>query len=282
MARQDEPRKTTSPALADKIGSPVNASDNPVEPYGPSLTGWYPIGDVSLSLDRLHPLSSALPNSLALTFGKNATGDVGLFNIGWWGIDVSPQTYNASFFVNAVNNTYAANQTTTFKLALRSNLTDDVWATSEIGPVGVDTFRYVQLNGTIENDQTAPDANNTFAITFDAEALRGQTLYFSLFSLFPETFKGEPFMEYSGLYVRATGATSALLICQTARTVYAKTLPKPSTRCAPASSASRAATTSRATRSSSDSNGGRLWGPCRTARAAWGTGATIIPAAWGY
>jgi alpha-N-arabinofuranosidase len=72
-------------------------------------------------------------------------------------------------------------------------LTDDVWATSSIDAVAVDTFQYVQLNGTIENNATAPDANNTFAITFDAEALRGQTLYFALFSLFPETFKSESF-----------------------------------------------------------------------------------------
>lgn len=144
-------------------------------------------------MDRLHPLSSALPNSLALTIGKNASGQVGLFNTGWWGIDVSPQTYNVSFFVNAVNNTYLANQTTTFDLTLRSNLTDDVWATSSIDAVAVDTFQYVQLNGTIENNAMAPDANNTFAITFDAEALRGQTLYFALFSLFPETFKSESF-----------------------------------------------------------------------------------------
>lgn len=106
-------------------------------------------------------------------------------------MDVSPQTYNASFFVNAVNNTYLANQTTEFTLALKSNLTGETYATGTIGPVAVDTFRFSQLNGTIVNNQTAGDANNTFSITFDAEELRGQTLYFALFSLFPETFKSE-------------------------------------------------------------------------------------------
>lgn len=164
-----------------------------MEPYGPSLTGWYPIGnDVTIALDRLHPLSDALPNSLSLTVGKNATGEVGLLNTGWWGMDVTPQTYNASFYVSAVNNTYAANQTTTFTVSLRSNLTGETWASSTIGPAHVDTFRYMQLNGSIYNNATAPNGNNTFALTFDAEALRGQTLHFSLLSLFPETFKSEP------------------------------------------------------------------------------------------
>lgn len=172
-------------------GSPVDANDNPTEPYGPSLTGWYPIGNASIALDRLHPLSDALPNSLALTVGANATGEVGLLNTGWWGMDVSPQTYNASFYVVALNNTYAANQTTTFTVSLRSNLTVETWASSTINSVHIDTFRYMHLNSSLYNNATAPNGNNTFALTFDAEALRGQTLHFSLLSLFPETFKSE-------------------------------------------------------------------------------------------
>jgi alpha-N-arabinofuranosidase len=160
-----------------------------VEPFGPVLTGWHPIGNVSLALDRLHPLSGALPHSLEVTFPVNATGEVGFLNTGWWGMDVSPGKYNASFYVNSVNNTYMA-KTTTFTVSLRSNLTGETFASSQIGPVHVDTFRYSELNTTLYNNASAPNGNNTFAITFDAAEVAGQTFYFSLLSLFPETFKG--------------------------------------------------------------------------------------------
>ncbi len=170
-------------------GSPVDARDNPVELYGTTATGWSPIGNISIALDRLHPLSDALPTSLMVTVPRNTTGMVGVMNTGWWGMDVIPQTYNASFHVNAVNSTYWSNMTTTFTVSIRSNATDEVWAESTIGPVHVDTFRYSNLSTSIYNNATAPDGNNTFTVTFDGEAMSGQTFYFSLFSLFPETFK---------------------------------------------------------------------------------------------
>ena len=161
-----------------------------MQPFGPVLTGWHPIGNVTLSLDRLHPLSDALPNSLMVTIPAGATGEVGFMNTGWWGMDVSPGHYNVSFYVNAVNNTYMT-KATTFTASLRSNLTGETFASSQIGPVQIDTFRYSELNTTISNKASAPNGNNTFAITFDAAEVGGQTFYFSLLSLFPETFKGE-------------------------------------------------------------------------------------------
>lgn len=174
------------------LGTEVNSNDNPVEPFGPVLTGWHPIGGVSLQLDRLHPLSDALPNSMKVTVPANATGEVGFYNTGWWGMDISPGIYNASFFVNAVNKTYPSQSNmTTFTVSLRSNLTNETFASSQIGPVHVDTFRYSELNTTIYNNATAPNSNNTFAITMDGASVAGQTFYFSLLSLFPETFKGE-------------------------------------------------------------------------------------------
>ena len=124
-----------------------------------------------------------------VTIPANATGEVGFMNTGWWGMDVSPGMYNASFFVNAVNNTYM-DMNTTFTVSLRSNLTGETFASSQIGPCHVDTFRYSELNATIYNNMSAPTGNNTFAITFDGEKVAGQTFYFSLLSLFPETFKG--------------------------------------------------------------------------------------------
>lgn len=171
-------------------GAPINANSNPIEPYGPSTSGWYPIGNVSIQLDLFHPLSDALPNSLAVTIPEGATGKVGVLNTGWWGMNVVPQMYNASFYVHALNDTYLNNQTT-FTVAIQSNSTGEVWASQDIGPMHIDTFRYNNFNTSFYNNATAPDGNNSFTVTFDAEPLAGQTLWFSLFSLFPETFKSK-------------------------------------------------------------------------------------------
>lgn len=164
-----------------------------MQPYQATLTGWSTIGDnITIALDRLHPLSSALPNALKVTIGPNATGTIGIRNTGWWGMDVSPGTYNASFYVQALNSTYL-NSTTTFNVGLRSNTTEETLASAVIGNADapIDTFTYEQRNVSFYCNTSAPDGNNTFDITFDGEKARGQTFYFSLFSLFPETFKGE-------------------------------------------------------------------------------------------
>lgn len=124
-----------------------------------------------------------------MTIPKNATGTVGVSNWGWWGFDVTPQTYNVSFYVNAVNKTY--NGTTQFAASFRSNATGQVLASGQSSSVAIDTFGFSAVNFTIKNNVTAPNSNNTFEITFDGSKLAGQTLYFGLFSLFPETFKSE-------------------------------------------------------------------------------------------
>ncbi|KAL1637860.1 hypothetical protein SLS56_000417 [Neofusicoccum ribis] len=180
------------PGAVDGLtGNSIISSENPVVPYGPVLTGWAPIGNVRLALDVLHPLSDALPTSLQLDIPANATGEVGFLNYGWWGMDVSPQTYNASFYVSANQPRYLTNQTT-FTVSLRSNLTGEVWVSEQIGPVDVPVLGYTQLNASIVNTVKASNSNNTFAVTFDASEVAGQTLYFSMFSLFPETFKDRP------------------------------------------------------------------------------------------
>ena len=120
---------------------------------------------------------------------NNATGEVGFLNYGWWGMDVSPQEYFASFYVLANAPRYYNNQTT-ITVSLRSNLTSDVWASTTLQTTKLPTLDYVQLNATISNNVKAPNSNNTFAITMDAKEVAGQTFYFDLISLFPETYKG--------------------------------------------------------------------------------------------
>jgi len=69
--------------IPDFNGSLIGKSENPVEPIAPVLTAWAPIGDnVRMTLDRLHPLSSALPTGMQIDFPENATGEVGFQNFG--------------------------------------------------------------------------------------------------------------------------------------------------------------------------------------------------------
>lgn len=110
--------------------------------------------------------------------------------LGWWGFDVHPQQYEASFWY--LNN-YARNtqgNASDITVSFRSNVTGEVWASSTFKNVTPTYIDFKQLETTLNPNVTAPDANNTFAITFDGAQVAGQTFYFNLVSVFPETFKG--------------------------------------------------------------------------------------------
>ncbi|KAK6373358.1 hypothetical protein LTS17_008378 [Exophiala oligosperma] len=171
-------------------GSSVQYSENPILPWGPVITGWRGIGGVNLSLTLLHPLSDALPVALQMDIPWDASGEVGILNEGWWGIDVRPGTYNASFYI--LSNKPRNNGTLShIDVSLRSNLTDDVWCTSSMSfgeGQNISSFEWKQYDVQLRNTVKAPNSNNTFAITFDASEVAGNTYYFSLVSLFPETY----------------------------------------------------------------------------------------------
>ena len=77
-------------------------------------------------------------------------------------------------------------------VSLRSNTTNKVFASTKIPFSNPSFFDYTALTTQLKNIAQAPDTNNTFAVTFDASEVAGATFYFSLISLFPETFKGRP------------------------------------------------------------------------------------------
>jgi len=176
-------------ALAGFTGNLITQSENPIEPYAPVITAWGAIGDgVRLTLDRLHPLDT-LPTSLQVDIPLNATGEVGFENYGWWGFNVVPQSYNVSFYM--LNN-YPRDlmNDTTFKVSFRSNTTNQTWASTTIPSVPPTFIDFQQVNATLTPNVSAPDSNNKFTITMDGAAVQGQTFYFNLVSVFPETFKG--------------------------------------------------------------------------------------------
>ncbi|GAB7352128.1 hypothetical protein MBLNU459_g2621t2 [Dothideomycetes sp. NU459] len=166
-------------------------SENPIVPFDPVPTAWETIGTgVRMTLDILHPLSHALHTSLQIDVPENTTGEVGLKNLGWWGFDVHPQQYNVSFWALANYPRNINDTPTTFTLSFRSNTTGQVWASTQISDVALPFIDFVQLNATLYPNVTAPDSNNVFAITMDGAQVSGQTFYFNLVSVFPETFKG--------------------------------------------------------------------------------------------
>lgn len=180
------------PLLPGKI---ITESENSIIPFGPTLDGWSPIGDgVQLKLDLLHPLSSALQVALQIDVPLDATGEVGFKNDGFWGMAVTPQTYNASFHVQS--NGFRWNGTLThFNLSLRDNATEEVFVSNTIAFTGGEQpvpWMYRNYSTQLVNTARAPTTDNSFAITMDADEVRGQTFYFSLLSLFPETYKGRP------------------------------------------------------------------------------------------
>lgn len=167
----------------------ISSSENPAEPFGPVLTGYRPIGDVRVSLDRLHPLSDALPTVMQIDILENATGEVGFLNEGWWGINVEAGVaYNSSFFVLA-NSPAESMNLTGFNVSLRSNLTSDVWTSARIPVQNLSAFDYTQLSAPLMPLLSAPNSNNTFAVTMDASEVAGTTFYFDLISLFGATYK---------------------------------------------------------------------------------------------
>ena len=77
-------------------------------------------------------------------------------------------------------------------VSLRSNATNEAFVSSRIPLSNPSDFAFTQINTTLVNTVSAPDINNTFAVTFDAAEVAGATFYFNLISLFPETFKNRP------------------------------------------------------------------------------------------
>lgn len=153
-------------------------SDN----YPVSLDAWHALHCSSLALNRLDtPLSDALPVSVTVTPSKNASA-AGLFNDGYWGIDVRVQNYTGSFWVHGA---YEG----VFTADLRSAVDGEVFGSVEVESRAVEG-EWVEHEFALVPDVDAPSSNNTFALTFDAAGLGGESLDFNLISLFPPTYKG--------------------------------------------------------------------------------------------
>jgi len=144
-------------------------------------------------LDTLRPLSPSHQWVLAMDIPSSASSSltpVGLQNLGWWGIPVSPQVYNVSFYIYPRQPTNYLKPNATVTVSLQSNTTGEVWASVVIPTQNWNIVNWTYVEAQIHCTNTAPDTNNTLAITFDGKETAGRTYYFSMISLFGETFKG--------------------------------------------------------------------------------------------
>lgn len=149
-------------------------------PEFPFSTDHYsPVNGANLTIEFLDvPLSESLPASLRVTAGSSSTGKVGFTNDGYWGMSVSQQKYTGSFWVKGA---YSGS----FTASLQSDLTDDVFGSVDVVSTAVEdewTEHVFELVPTVD----APSSNNSFSLTFDANA---GALDFNLISLFPPTYK---------------------------------------------------------------------------------------------
>ena len=111
---------------------------------------------------------------------------IGFGILGWYGMNVSPQTYNVSMHIMATN----CPGLTGVTVSLRSNLTGQVFASERIPISKLSTTSYTHVQHKLVNEAQAPNSNNTFAVTFDGADIAGSSFYVTLVSVFPETFKG--------------------------------------------------------------------------------------------
>lgn len=163
------------------------------ENAGPVITGYKTVGNTSIRLDGFHPLTHSHQTVLAVDIPNNASelsGPQGFQNMGWWGIPVTPQNYTVSFFVYPDQYRTQWNPNTTITVSLQSNITGEIWASTTIPAQDWNVVNYTYVTAEIVNTVTAPNSNNSLAITFDPVEAQGQTYFFDMISLFGETFKG--------------------------------------------------------------------------------------------
>ncbi len=173
------------------------------------LKAWSAVNGAQISVvSSTSALSSALPNSLQVTIPSNPSGAVGVANAGYsgacgyWrytisftliyflflGINVQQSwAYAASFF-------YKFPAGSTFNGLLTASLVASDGTTLASGSIsvsGAQTTQWKEFTTTLQPSKTASDVNNKFVVTLNGgSSSGGQAAFFSMFSLFPPTFKG--------------------------------------------------------------------------------------------
>jgi alpha-N-arabinofuranosidase len=136
----------------------------------------------TMALDKNTPLNDAIPTSLRVDVTRASSGNAaGIANEGYWGIPVRPNTrYRASFYAKA-----SAGFAGPITVSIQSN---DGRTTYASGRVSGLTQAWKQYDVTL----TTGAVPTTAAARYVLAAERPGTVWFSLVSLFPPTFKNQP------------------------------------------------------------------------------------------
>ena len=136
----------------------------------------------AIALDQKEPLNSVLSTSLRVDVSSaSRTAPAGVANDGYWGIPVKPVTsYHASFFAKA-----APGFSGPVVLAIESDNGAITYAKA-IVPRLTDSWQSYSV--TLKTGSAAPTSKARFALTLD----RPGTVWLSLVSLFPPTWKNQP------------------------------------------------------------------------------------------
>lgn len=130
--------------------------------YPANLAGYDSVNGAILTLQNLtNPLSPSMPSSLNVAKGSNNDRCIGFANEGWWGIEVKPQRYAGSFYVQG---DYQGD----FDVSLQSKLTQEVFATAKVRSSG-NHKDWVQYKYELVPKKSASNTNNTLTITFDSK-----------------------------------------------------------------------------------------------------------------
>lgn len=135
----------------------------------------------ALALDPGQPLNSAIKTSLRVDVTQASAGHAaGVANEGYWGIPIKPRTrYRASLYAKA-----APGFTGPLTLSLQSADGSTTFATTRIAGL---TSEWKSYEATLQTGDVAPTAKARYSLTTD----RPGTVWLSLVSLFPPTFKNQ-------------------------------------------------------------------------------------------
>jgi alpha-N-arabinofuranosidase len=135
----------------------------------------------TMALDTNTPLNAAIPTSLRLDVTQASAGHAaGIANEGYWGIPVRPNTrYRASFYAKA-----SAGFAGPITVSIQSNDGRTTYASARVSGL---TQAWKQYDVTL----TTGAVPTTAAARYVLAAERPGTIWFSLVSLFPPTFKNQ-------------------------------------------------------------------------------------------
>ena len=137
---------------------------------------------VTMALDPSQPLNTAITTSLRVEVTQaSAAHPAGIANDGFWGIPVRPRTrYRASFYAKA-----AAGAAGPVTLAIQSEDGKTTYASARVPSL---TSGWKQYDVTLTTANVPTTSKARYALTVD----RPGTVWVSLVSLFPPTFRDQP------------------------------------------------------------------------------------------